>query len=81
MPNLYFVGAGTHPGAGIPGVLSSGKISGGFDCLPLDQPPENLESQKCQLASLGASAPGLPEIESDQAIGVLHPHRIPASAG
>ena len=26
IPNLYFVGAGTHPGAGIPGVLSSGKI-------------------------------------------------------
>lgn len=24
--NLYFVGAGTHPGAGMPGVLSSGKI-------------------------------------------------------
>jgi phytoene desaturase len=24
--NLYFVGAGTHPGAGIPGVMSSGKI-------------------------------------------------------
>lgn len=24
--NLYFVGAGTHPGAGVPGVLSSGKI-------------------------------------------------------
>ena len=24
--NLYFAGAGTHPGAGIPGVLSSGKI-------------------------------------------------------
>ena len=24
--NLYFVGAGTHPGAGLPGVLSSGKI-------------------------------------------------------
>jgi phytoene desaturase len=24
---LYFVGAGTHPGAGIPGVLSSGKIA------------------------------------------------------
>jgi phytoene desaturase len=24
--NLFFVGAGTHPGAGIPGVLSSGKI-------------------------------------------------------
>ncbi|HAX80180.1 MAG TPA: phytoene desaturase [Cyanobacteria bacterium UBA11372] len=26
IPNLYFVGAGTHPGAGIPGVMSSGKI-------------------------------------------------------
>jgi phytoene desaturase len=24
--NLYFAGAGTHPGAGIPGVLASGKI-------------------------------------------------------
>jgi phytoene desaturase len=23
---LFFVGAGTHPGAGIPGVLSSAKI-------------------------------------------------------
>lgn len=26
IPNLYFVGAGTHPGAGLPGVLSSGII-------------------------------------------------------
>ena len=26
IPNLYFVGAGTHPGAGLPGVLNSGKI-------------------------------------------------------
>ncbi len=25
--NLYFAGAGTHPGAGLPGVLSSGKIA------------------------------------------------------
>jgi phytoene desaturase len=24
--NLYLVGAGTHPGAGVPGVISSGKI-------------------------------------------------------
>jgi phytoene desaturase len=28
VPNLYFVGAGTHPGAGLPGVMSSGKIVG-----------------------------------------------------
>lgn len=26
IPNLYLAGAGTHPGAGLPGVLSSGKI-------------------------------------------------------
>lgn len=26
VPNLYFAGAGTHPGAGVPGVMSSGKI-------------------------------------------------------
>jgi phytoene desaturase len=26
IPNLFFVGAGTHPGAGLPGVISSGKI-------------------------------------------------------
>jgi len=26
-PNLYFVGAGTHPGAGLPGVLSSSVIA------------------------------------------------------
>jgi phytoene desaturase len=28
IPNLYLVGAGTHPGAGLPGVMSSGKIVG-----------------------------------------------------
>ncbi len=26
VPNLYLVGAGTHPGAGLPGVLSSARI-------------------------------------------------------
>lgn len=28
--NLYFTGAGTHPGAGLPGVMSSGKIVAGM---------------------------------------------------
>ena len=28
LPNLYFVGAGTHPGAGIPGVVGSAKATG-----------------------------------------------------
>jgi phytoene desaturase len=27
IPNLYLVGAGTHPGAGLPGVMNSGKIA------------------------------------------------------
>ncbi len=27
--NLYFVGAGTHPGAGVPGVVGSAKATAG----------------------------------------------------
>ncbi|WP_375250582.1 FAD-dependent oxidoreductase, partial [Sphingomonas sp.] len=27
IPNLYFTGAGTHPGAGIPGVVGSAKAT------------------------------------------------------
>jgi phytoene desaturase len=30
IPNLYFVGAGTHPGAGIPGVVASAKATAGL---------------------------------------------------
>ena len=30
LPNLYFVGAGTHPGAGIPGVVGSAKATAGL---------------------------------------------------
>lgn len=30
--NLFFVGAGTHPGAGVPGVLSSAKIAENLVC-------------------------------------------------
>lgn len=29
IPNLYFVGAGTHPGAGVPGVVGSAKATAG----------------------------------------------------
>jgi phytoene desaturase len=32
IPNLYFVGAGTHPGAGVPGVLSSARIAEKLIC-------------------------------------------------
>jgi phytoene desaturase len=36
--HLYFAGAGTHPGAGVPGVLSSAKIAEKLICerLPLN---------------------------------------------
>jgi phytoene desaturase len=27
IPNLYFVGAGTHPGGGVPGVLAGAKVT------------------------------------------------------
>jgi phytoene desaturase len=30
LSNLYFVGAGTHPGAGIPGVVGSAKATAGL---------------------------------------------------
>ncbi len=30
IPNLYLVGAGTHPGAGIPGVIGSAKATAGL---------------------------------------------------
>lgn len=36
--NLYFVGAGTHPGAGLPGVLSSAKIAEDLICAAVGLP-------------------------------------------
>ena len=30
IPNLYIVGAGTHPGAGVPGVVGSAKATAGL---------------------------------------------------
>lgn len=33
--NLFFAGAGTHPGAGVPGVLSSAKIAERLICQRL----------------------------------------------
>jgi phytoene desaturase len=35
--NLYFVGAGTHPGAGLPGVLSSAIIAENLIGAPVAQ--------------------------------------------
>jgi phytoene desaturase len=32
LTNLYFAGAGTHPGAGVPAVIASGKIAADLIC-------------------------------------------------
>jgi phytoene desaturase len=38
IPNLYFVGAGTHPGAGVPGVIGSAKATAGLMLADLGAP-------------------------------------------
>ena len=38
LKNLYFVGAGTHPGAGVPGVVGSAKATAGLMLADLDAP-------------------------------------------
>ena len=45
--NLYFVGAGTHPGAGLPGVLSSAIIAENLigDPVPQSMPVLSLVGQ------------------------------------
>jgi phytoene desaturase len=39
IPNLYFVGAGTHPGAGVPGVIGSAKATAGLMIADLKGAP------------------------------------------
>ena len=43
--NLYFVGACTHPGAGVPGVLSSAKV---VEQLLLEDSPSTVPDIQCQ---------------------------------
>lgn len=42
IPNLYFVGAGTHPGAGLPGVMSSARIAAGMIAAEAGKPAASL---------------------------------------
>jgi len=42
IPNLYFVGAGTHPGAGVPGVIASAKATAGLVIADLGAAPAPL---------------------------------------
>ena len=44
IPNLYFVGAGTHPGAGIPGVVGSAKATAGLMIEDLAHEPATTPS-------------------------------------
>jgi phytoene desaturase len=37
LPGLYFVGAGTHPGAGVPGVINSAKATAGLVIADLER--------------------------------------------
>jgi phytoene desaturase len=37
---LYFVGAGTHPGAGVPGVVASAKATAGLVLADVGKGPE-----------------------------------------
>ncbi|MDE0197918.1 MAG: phytoene desaturase family protein, partial [Caldilineaceae bacterium] len=62
--NLYFVGAGTHPGAGVPGVVSSAKI---VDNLIGDPTPAHAHSPSTRPVSTH-TAPAAPA-ESPPAAG------------
>jgi len=54
IPNLYFAGAGTHPGAGLPGVMSSGKIVADMIGAGANA-REAAEAQQAQIAQQAAS--------------------------
>jgi phytoene desaturase len=45
IPNLYFVGAGTHPGAGVPGVLSSARVTDSLIPPVQERLPRPIESR------------------------------------
>jgi phytoene desaturase len=53
IPNLYFVGAGTHPGAGLPGVLSSARIAEKLICGDYAPPNAPMEQDALE-SSVGA---------------------------
>jgi phytoene desaturase len=49
--NLYFVGAGTHPGAGLPGVLSSSIIAENLiGAAQVDYSTHNVHPNKVEFA-------------------------------
>lgn len=51
--NLYFVGAGTHPGAGVPSVLASGKIAANLiDPAPMKEIADDMGKLDVELASM-----------------------------
>ncbi|MEZ4359914.1 MAG: phytoene desaturase [Kofleriaceae bacterium] len=59
LPGLYLVGAGTHPGAGVPGVVNGAKAT--FRCIAADlglAMPPDLEEDAPHAASLATAREG-----------------------
>lgn len=52
---LYFVGAGTHPGAGVPGVVNSAKATAGLVIKDFLEPPSPLEKEPVLVRSLAGA--------------------------
>jgi len=48
LDNLYFAGAGTHPGAGVPAVIASGKIVA--DLIAANEPARSAQTVKPALS-------------------------------
>jgi len=55
--NLYLVGAGTHPGAGVPAVLASGKIAA--DLIASDPIAGDPRARRAPASAANATAPGV----------------------
>ena len=59
LPGLYLVGAGTHPGAGLPGVLLSADITSGLVCDDFPPPPAPAPLSSAPTVTRGGAAAGV----------------------
>ena len=60
IPGLYLAGAGTHPGAGVPGVINSAKATAGVILADLGmvQPQHEVRRRRTELAGVAEAAGG-----------------------
>jgi phytoene desaturase len=56
--NLYFVGAGTHPGAGVPAVLASGKIAANLIQAEAEMQAARTSTYRAAVAKSPLTIPG-----------------------